>query len=84
MLKKLALVATIAAAAALAPASATPLAVQSTAPAAAESGLVSPVHYRHRHHCRRVCHGEVYWSNRHGHYHCHGHWHVRCHHHHHH
>ena len=81
MLKKLALAVTIAAAAAFAPASAAPLALQSSVAATSEGGLVTPVHGGHRH-CRRVCHGELYWSPRHGHWHCHGHWHVRCHHHH--
>jgi hypothetical protein len=35
--------------------------------------------YRHVRHCRRVCHGHLHYSYRHGHYHCHGHWHTRCH-----
>jgi len=85
MLRKLALAATLVAAASFAPASATPLGPQSTGVTAADSGLVTPAYHRHRHHhrhCRRVCHGELYWSHRHGHWHCHGHWHYRCHWHH--
>lgn len=77
--------AVVAVAAFLTPASAAPLAPQSTiSEAATNGGLVTQVHYRHRHHhhyrhCRRVCHGHMHWSNWHGHYVCHGHWHRSCH-----
>jgi hypothetical protein len=78
VLKKLALAVTVSATATLAPASAAPVAPHGTAVAAAEGGWASPVHYRHRH-CRRVCHGELYWSWRSGHWRCNGHGHYRGH-----
>jgi hypothetical protein len=83
MIAKMTLAAAVVAAAAfLTPAAAAPLAPQSTQVDATESGLVTQVHRRHHHHwrhCRRVCHGHLHYSYRHGHWHCHGHWHYRCH-----
>jgi len=83
MLMKLTLgAAAVAAAAFLTPLSAAPFTPQTSV---AEEALVQQVHWRRRHgwrHCRRVCHGHLHYSYRHGHWHCHGHWHYRCHWHH--
>ncbi|MBX9590165.1 MAG: hypothetical protein K2X43_12735 [Hyphomonadaceae bacterium] len=98
MLSKMTLAAAIVAVGAyLVPASAAPLAPQSSLNLAGATGssLLTQIHTRHRHwhhrhyhhhhhhrHCRRVCHGHLHWSSWHGHYVCHGHWHTRCHWHH--
>ena len=88
MFAKLAIAAgLLAAATAFAPISASAVTSLPQPAVEADGSLVQPVHgrrHRHRHHhhyrhCRRVCHGHLHYSRRHGHWHCHGHWHWRCH-----